>query len=92
MKAPIPNEQNGNKTLPKRPRTRNPLHPFMHTNLSFQTFLKFNQQTFRKSLTKNASQLRGKESFTKETIFLIKLFSKTFVNAFSKRVVMNLFI
>jgi len=35
----------------------------------FQTLGKFNQQTFRKSLSKNAAQLRGKESFTKETFF-----------------------
>jgi len=39
------------------------------TNLFFQTFLKFNQQTFRKSLTKNALQLRRKKSFTKRILF-----------------------
>ena len=34
------------------------------TNLFFQTLGKFDQQTFRKSFTKNASQLRRKKSFT----------------------------
>jgi hypothetical protein len=32
------------------------------TNLFFQTFLKFDQQTFRKSLTKNAAQASHKKS------------------------------
>jgi hypothetical protein len=31
------------------------------TNLSFQTLGKFNQQTFRKSLTKNAAQASREE-------------------------------
>jgi len=53
---------------------------FWGTNLFFQALRKFNQQTFRKSLTKNAAQATrkeklyqqlffGKESLTKETRF-----------------------
>jgi hypothetical protein len=52
------------------------------TNLFYQTLRKFDQQTFRKSLTKNAAQAARKEKLYQKNLFFIL----TQVSVFLKKI------